>query len=631
MPSASVLILLVAWAALAAADRSPSLRERLLRGAVGWGAAVVLLTEGLGLAGLLRPGPVFAAWCAVTVAAVGVAVARKTPPPSLRPPRPSWSDAAALLAIGVVFGCTGLTAWVSAPNSADAMAYHLPRVLYWMQQGSVDFFPTHYLNQVSLQPFAEYVTLHTFLLSDGDGCANLPQYGAFLLCVVGVSVVARELGAGRSGQILAAFFAATLPNATLQASGAKNDLVLAAWLVAFLALGLASSRSGARAGWVPAAFAGALALFTKGTAYLFLPPLALALVGMRSRQDRWAFAGRLAVGGIAATLLLNGPLFLRNFELSGSPLGFDSSQADGRYRWQNEAPGVRTTLSNLLRHASEQLGARSPAWNEGVYQAVLTAHAWLGADPNDPRSTWREAAYQAPRNANHEADANNRWHLLAYALSAAFLLGRPRAKGRRELLLLGGAVLLGLLGFCAYLKWQPFQARMLTPLFILAAPIPALLLESVPAVARLLVTLLLLSNVRLALTANWTRPLEGPHSILRIERSEGYFADLTPWGNRESYLASVDILADSGCDDVGLDLTEYQIEYPFQALLRLRRPEVRFRHVQVRNPSARFERPGMPPPCAVVCMNCADVPETRVLYTDYPVARTAGRFLVFLR
>ena len=314
------------------------------------------------------------------------------------------SFAAIIVAIG---GVVALTAILSPPNSADAMAYHLPRVVYWAQSGSVAFFPTPYLNQIMLQPLAEYFMLHTYVLTGGDRLINLIAFAAYAGSIAGVSAIAAAFGLNTRSQAWAALFCATLPNAILQASGAKNDFLLAFWLVC--AVYFAARRE---ALWL--ALSAALALATKGTAYLFLPPLLVyAAAVLPRRQLVWI---------AAAICVLNGPQYARNLQLSGSPLGFDSAQGDGVFRWRNEHLTWKPAVSNALRHTSEQLGARSAGWNQSVYDAVVRIHRALGLDPQDRDTTWPGARYAPPLNANHEANANNRWHLLLIAAAALFAL-----------------------------------------------------------------------------------------------------------------------------------------------------------------------------------------------------------------
>jgi hypothetical protein len=179
----------------------------------------------------------------------------------------------------------------------------------------------------------------------------------------------------------------------------------------------------------------------------------------------------------------------------------------------------------------------------------------------------------------------------------------------------------GFLLFCFYLKWQPFQARLELPLFVLGAPLGVWLLEAIrPRAITALLCLFLLSGARLPALENWTRPLKGPNSLFRTSRDANYFADMGQWGNRASYLEAVDAAAGSGCGLVGIDISENQLEYPFQALLRERRPEVRFAHTGL---------PGAPRTCAVLCLDCAGNGKKMALYAGYGAPRTIGRFLFY--
>ena len=102
------------------------------------------------------------------------------------------------------------------------------------------------------------------------------------------------------------------------------------------------------------------------------------------------------------------------------------------------------------------------------------------------------------------------------------------------------------------------------------------------------------------------------------------------WNNRASYLESVDRTARSGCTAVGLDISENQLEYPFQALLRERNPQVRFVHTGVANASARYVGADTLHPCAVWCPDCiGNRAEDRPVSRDRPADRNRALPIVF--
>ena len=598
------------------------MRDLLLRTLVALGVTALAVTEILGSFHLLTRSALVVTW-AVFGAAVMVQLRKNRP--QLQRPSISLLDGVTVFAICCILALTSITAALSPPNTFDALAYHMPRVVYWSQSQSVDFFPTTYLNQISFPPLAEYMTMHMYIITGNDRFANLIVWAAFAASIIGVSSVASALGATSRGQLFAAFFCATLPGAILQASGAKNDLLLAFWLICAVYFGLLGRTifSGLSFG---------LAVATKGTAYLFGPALLAAMIGITWRKSGHPRRFAIASHALAAVLLLNAPQYWRNVQLSGSPLGFDSPFANGTFLLKNSEPGFKAMISNALRNVSDQVGARSQHWNQAVYDNVVRLHGLLNIDPNDPDTTWQWSRYGPPENTRHEANANNKWHLLL--LCAALLVVTRGAWKHGDLawLLYGCGVLAGFVAFCVVLRWQPYGARLLVPLFIAGAPLAGVLLARLrPQILALGVCVFLLDNARLPLLENWIRPLRGPRSIFQTSRESRYFADIRSMENEGSYVTAADVVARSGCRDVGIDISKNQLEYPFQALALERNPNIRFQHAGVENTSNRYRKQGTPQPCAVLCLDCQGDALKEQTYQEVGAAKTIGRFLLFIR
>lgn len=599
------------------------MRDRFLRTLVFLGAAVWLITELLSSFQAIRRAPLLVCWI---LAAAAIIFAWRRRPLLFIKPRFDWLAAVCVAGCAVVVALTCVTAAFSPPNSADAMAYHLPRVVYWAEQASVRFFPTGYLNQIILQPFAEYAMLQSYVITGGDHFINFGQWVASVGGIIAASSIAAEWGANARGQAVTALFCATIPSGILASSGAKNDYVLAMWLATsiYFALRWRKTQSAEDAALLGAALG--LALLTKATAYLFAPWALLAVClpwpGKRA-------AKRGAGVAIGCALAINAPHYLRNYAFSRSILGSDSAFGDQRYRWPNESFGWKQTVSNAMRNASEQVGARSEAWNRGVYNFVIAAHRLLGIDPGDPATTWRGAVFAPPKNANHEADAPNRLHLAILAAIACLLAWRAIRGRDRERAVYALALAMGFMAFCAYLKWQPFMARLFLPLFVMGAPLVSTIR---PLWIQAALCILLLDSARRPALENWVRPLKGPHSVLTTPRAAQYFADMTQW--REdwpAYPASVAEIEKTRCSVIGIDNANFQLEYPLQELLREHDPQMRFVHTGVENGSSRYRQPVDSPPCAIICLHCVGDQHRLSLYREFPTVAAEGSFTILER
>ena len=175
-------------------------RSAILVVAVSGGIALSASTELLSLLGGLTFGWLLASWVMV-LAAAGVFLASLRERCGLRrvdrlPPLPTGLDLVMAGWVALVVALSGATALFAVPITWDSMSYHLARIAHWGQNHTVAFYPTHIVRQLYQPPWAEYAMLHLYILAGGDRLANLVQWVAMAVSLVGVSVIARQLGAG---------------------------------------------------------------------------------------------------------------------------------------------------------------------------------------------------------------------------------------------------------------------------------------------------------------------------------------------------------------------------------------------------------------------------------------------------
>src|SRR5437762_3259193 len=205
-------------------------RLAVLRAGLAVGAFGVLATEALSALHALTPAAVRATWALAVVLSGALALRRLRVALVVRPRRLPWPAWVVLGGLAALSLAELVVALVAAPNNADSLSYHLPRVEHWVQQRSVEFYPTAIHRQAGTSPGAEYLLLHLRLLAGFEEFPNLLQWLAALGCAVAVSRIAAQLGAGRAGQLLAATAVLTAPMVALEATSTQTDLVVAFWV-----------------------------------------------------------------------------------------------------------------------------------------------------------------------------------------------------------------------------------------------------------------------------------------------------------------------------------------------------------------------------------------------------------------
>ncbi len=624
-------------------------RAAILAASVLWGSSLTLLVEGLSILHSLTRPALLSGWLLIGLALYWIG--RRQSLPFLHPLHLSlqiWQLpeylTILLLGVGVIVGGTGLTAILAAPNNWDSMTYHLPRVLHWLQNHRVAHYPTANLRQLYQPPFAGYAILNFQILAGGDRFANLVQWLSSIGCLIGVSLLARELRASPLGQVFAVVYAATLPMGILQASSAQNDYICAFWLVCLsYFVVVAIRRSLAQSSVVLIGLSLGLVVLTKGTGYIFALPLMVWLFW--ARWPHFQAQPRLLLSIVSSPLLLNAGFYLRNLQLFGTPL------ATGQEQYTNELFTLTGLISNLVRNLALHLPL--PLLNsEWVLQVVQAIHTFLGISTNDPRTSWQGADFAIVSISTFENLAPNPLHF--YLLGGVFILGLWQ--GLRAGLETGASQLgkfapiprplcptwenggvsseahplgTGLTGlqqarktgvfeyslvilamfvlFVFLLKWQPWNSRLHLPLFILIAPVVGKVLDrtNYERLTAYLSSFLLITAL-FWLLFNETRPLAGQDTLFNTPRLDQYFwsrPDLYP-----DYVAASQQIAAQNCPQVGLHLGGDDWEYPLWVLLAPQQVEIRSVGVENESRSRPLPNPQFSP-CAILYLGATAEPE----------------------
>ena len=572
------------------------LRQSLVYASTIYTLCLVLATELFSIWNILTFEVLLAFWTGLTIVSGLYLYFYRDRKVVLQVLNDSWTKfraSKALWAVALVWSIILTIAMVYPPNTWDSMVYHMPRVMSWIQQGSIGFFPAADLKQLHQPPLAEWSRLHFQILSGGDRFATTVQWLALVGCGVAASLVARELKQPFRVQVLALVIAATLPMGLLQGASTQSDLVVSFWLLTFALFALLYLRKPTTAHMAFCGLAIGFALLTKGTAYVFSPPLAamLLLYGIIHSKG---YAPRVKLVSAAAVvvgvaLLLNSGHWTRNWGLFGHPQ--PPSDPGDFYTEAN----VSVVWLNIVHHAALHLGVPSDRINAITLDVI---RGILGDLLDIPETTYRNQILSVTFSKN-ELFAGNVLHfwMLMISLLGIVLFGRY-FQFSTPTVYWALAIVLGIILYSSVLRWDPGASRRHTPLFILGAPITAVFVSRLGSrISGHFTKIFLIVSVPW-IFFNETRPVYMGHdqSIFSMNRREEYFRNVG--GTLRPYIRVVEYLKKHKPQEVGIRLNQY--EYPFRVLLEesLENPP-RLEHIVVENVSKSLRMGEYTPPYVV--------------------------------
>ena len=520
------------------------------------------------------------------------------------------SSFALFLLIGVVIIVLSVAvlAVMSGPNNPDSMRYHMSRVAHWIQNSSVSHYPTHTVKQLYQNPWSEFAIMHFQILSGGDRFANLIQWGSMVGSLVGVSLIARQLGANFRGQLLTTVICATIPMGILQGASTQNDYVVALWLVCFAYYTLVTVKEGATIANTSKLGASlGLAILTKGTAYIYALPFCIWLGIWGIKTLRWQVWKPLITVTVLI-LAINGGHYTRNLILFATPLGVPIESET------NQAFSLSILIGNITKQLSLHADIVRNLKLEKIItpltgiteKAIKIIHGILGLDVSDPRLMSPKASrFYVPAISTYEDTAGNPLHLLLILLSTIFLAINSRLKRQPYLVSYFLAVAAGFFFFCFLFTWSPWRCRLHLPLFVLlSAFVGVILSKSLNyRITNILAVILLLLSHPWILN-NKLKPLVGKDAIFNTPRIEHYF--ITKKNLQTAYIEASNVVKSQNCSTIGLMGNQIWYEYPLWALFPQAGKTTIIKHVDVNNNSLETATQfpvNSSQPCAIISVD----------------------------
>jgi len=177
-------------------------------------------------------------------------------------------------------------AWTYAPNNYDSLTYHLPRVMYYLGQGSLTHFESADFRQVNYPFNFNLLQLLCFAYDAPAQTINFLNVAAWVVTGLAVHRIARLAGCSGNASLVAAWLVLTSTETLAQATSTILDLPTGAALVSALVFGLRWRASRRMRDALLAGLAATLSMGTKLTGIYFGPPAVLLLAAIAFQHWR---------------------------------------------------------------------------------------------------------------------------------------------------------------------------------------------------------------------------------------------------------------------------------------------------------------------------------------------------------
>lgn len=479
-----------------------------------------------------------------------------------------------ILVLSVLILIQGL---FSAPNSTDSMVYHLPRVMYWVQEKTLFQDSVRNVHDY-MPPFGHYILLHLYFIFGNDNFLFLSQWISYVISIIISGLIAKSLGANRQVSNFVILLVAALPIAVMQASSTKVELLVTEFVVicTYIVLRLRKKNIW---DYIALAFGLSLGILIKQTFILYaVIPLGILLIKLFFNKKIYFFFLFLF---FIIFIIIQARFISQNLLIYNSISGSESNYSG----LTNQSISLKGISSNLIKNT--MLHIPIPIFTKQIEDLLISVHKLLRIDINDCMTTFCDPDFRfriTKAIYPQEDIASNSFHLLLIVVTGIILLSQLiKKKLNFYEFYIYSLTILSYIAFSAFLKWQPFHSRLHMPFFVIGTIISVVILSKFKKGLYFIKSILILS-IFLALSLiflnvirpyisynlfyndikSFATPLMGiPESFFTKPYEQQYFNPRTYW--YKPYKGIMEIVRKqplTATDTIVLRLMD-DFEYPF--------------------------------------------------------------------
>jgi len=347
------------------------------------------------------------------------------------------------------------------PNNWDSMAYHLPRIQHWVQNGNVYPYPTNITRQIATSPLSEYIILNFQVLASTDKFSNLVQYFALINIIFLTSLILKNYKVNYKGQIFSILAICSLPMVLFQSTTTQTDLLASFYFLCFIfyLIKLNDSVTNTKSNIILIAISFSLGMLTKYTVALFAFPIIIYQLIIFLKQKKYNEIKLSAIYLFLFLLFILAPFLIRNYYFLGTLTGdniFGASMSNAVFNFKNMA-------SNSIKHIIDFISIPINSYNEILLLISNKLHALIGVSVDEPGNNWSGSKFVV-NNYLNEDTAGSLLHFLFIILSFTFIYN---SNYKKKYFFIIFYFLISFLLFSFVFRYSPWNNRLFLPLQLL--------------------------------------------------------------------------------------------------------------------------------------------------------------------